>query len=169
MLEQQWGKINYTVIWPIAKQIDQERHEPQGRDENETVPAPVRVHRMIGAMNLEILKAAPANYARWLALAIRRAAWGTAANITMHPIFLAAILIGAVRVLKRAFDPRPWSAVSIPAGWPAFAAVAISYAIFNIGFIIWTSPPIGRFADAGAIFLPALAGSLLAEHITQKP
>ena len=37
----------------------------------------------------------------------------------------------------------------------SLAIVAITYLAMKLGFVILTSPPIGRFADAAAIFLPA--------------
>lgn len=155
-LEEQWGQINYGVIWPAARRIDQ-----QTADGNSPIDSRVRVHRMIGVLNGAILKAAPMNYAVWLASAVRRAVWGTAANIAMHPVFLIAILLGLGWLLKRASDPTPLQELPIPEGWSALAVVAISYVVFNVGFVILSSPPIGRFADAGAIFLPPLIASRL--------
>jgi tRNA threonylcarbamoyladenosine modification (KEOPS) complex Pcc1 subunit len=150
-LEQQSEQVIYDVIWPTAREIDR-----QTAAANDDVDSRVRVHRMIAAMNLAILKAAPRNYLRWLALAVRRAVWGTAANIAMHPLFLTAILLAIVWLLKRASDPQPFVCPPIPDGWPALVVVAISYLIFNVGFVLLSSPPIGRYADAGAIFLPAV-------------
>ena len=155
LLESQWGEINYGVIWPIAKEMDRQQGGP------EAIAPAIRVHRRIGAMNRAILSAAPSGYLRWLLLASRRAVGGTAANIAMHPIFLAMILSGLVGLIIRACTVKSLGPVCIPHGWPAFAIIAISYAIFSIGFVILSSPPIGRFADAGAIFLPGLAASLL--------
>jgi hypothetical protein len=37
----------------------------------------------------------------------------------------------------------------------ALSIVAWTYMITKLGFVILTSPPIGRFSDAAAIFIPA--------------
>lgn len=116
---------------------------------------------MIGGLNRAILMSAPESYLRWLVFAVRRAVWGTAANIAMHPLFLTALIVTMLWLLVRASSPRAWSPVIIPVGWPALVLVGTSYAIMSVGLIILTSPPIGRFADAGAIFIPAILASFL--------
>jgi hypothetical protein len=152
-LESQWGQINYGVIWPIAKALDRQQGEP------DALAPEIRVHRRIGAMNRAILSREPGGYFRWLLLAIRRAVWGTVANIAMHPIFLVMILAGMTGLVSRACRAGNIGPFAVPNEWAAFAIIGISYAIFSIGFIILSSPPIGRFADAGAIFLPGLVAS----------
>lgn len=151
-LESQWDRINYEVVFPTAKEMESQR---VGEDAEA-----VRVHRRIGAMNKAILAASPKGYLRWLALGVRRAVWGSLANIAMHPVFLGLILCGAVALVARVSTGAVLTPIVIPTGWSALALVGISYAIFKIGFIILSSPPLGRFADAGAIFVPAIVAAL---------
>ncbi|MCO8125151.1 glycosyltransferase family 39 protein [Stieleria sp. TO1_6] len=155
-LESQWGDINYNVIWPLAKQLEQADEQDGQQDARQ-----IRVHRRIGAMNRAILADSPRGYVLWLGLALRRAAWGTAANLTMHPLFLASLLAGMGWLLYRATAARPIVPLCPPAGWAALVIVGITFVIFNDAFVILTSPPIGRFADAAAIFLPAIIASLV--------
>ncbi|MEO1529426.1 MAG: hypothetical protein AAFX06_28730 [Planctomycetota bacterium] len=151
-LEAQWDRINYEIIFPTAREMEQRR---DGKD-----PVTVRVHRRIAAMNKAILSDSPKGYMRWLALAARRAVWGTFANIAMHPIFLGLIVVGSVALVIRVSSGNVLTPMVIPTGWSALALVGISYAFFKIGFVILSSPPLGRFADAGAIFLPAIIAAL---------
>lgn len=153
-IESQWGQINYEVVWPLAREIESQ-HQAGGE-----VPFQVGVHHRIAALNRSIVSVAPQAYARWLLLAMRRSVWGTAANLAMHPLFLLMILIGLVRIVVSAARRASIGPVQVPAAWGDFALVGISYAVFAIAFVSLTSPPIGRFADAGAIFLPALVASL---------
>ncbi len=155
-IEQQWGQVNYGVVWPLARQIDSEQNA------SDPLAAEIRIHRQIGALNRAILSQSPAGYVRWLLLAVRRSVWGTAANLAMHPVFLPMILLGLFWLLIKVVRQPAIGPIEFPAGWNAFAIVAITYAVFNIGFVILTSPPLGRFADAGAILLPGLIASVLA-------
>ena len=152
-IESQWDRINYEIIIPAA-------HELESRREGDLDGLSVREHRRIAAMNKAILSDAPKGYLRWLALGTRRAVWGSVANITMHPVFLGLILIGAVALVARVSSGTVLTPMVIPTGWSALALVGVSYAIFKIGFVILSSPPLGRFADAGAIFVPAILAAL---------
>ncbi|MDV6032320.1 MAG: hypothetical protein F9B45_19980 [Phycisphaera sp. RhM] len=158
-IEEQWGQINYGVVWPLA------RDQFAQRDAVGRVAPQVAVHRRIGDFNRAILSRSPSGYLRWLLLAVRRSVWGTAANIAMHPIFLPMILMGLLGLLIKATKQPTLGPIVLPEGWNAFAVVAISYVIFNVGFVILSSPPLGRFADAGAIFLPGLIASVLAATV----
>lgn len=161
-LESQWGRINYGVIWPIARDAFADQ------DSLDVVPTPVLIHNRIGALNFAILRAAPDRYVRWLLLATRRAVWGTLANIAMHPVFLAMILVGCLRLVWRASHNTALGPINVPGGWGSYALVAVSYAVFSIGFVILSSPPIGRFADAGAIFIPGLIATLFVSSHTDN-
>ncbi|PAY17771.1 hypothetical protein CKO51_20275 [Rhodopirellula sp. SM50] len=161
-IEEQWGQINYGVVWPLA------RDQFAQRDAVGLVAPQVAVHRRIGDFNRAILSQSPGGYVRWLLLAVRRSVWGTAANLAMHPIFLAMILMGLLGLLFKATKQPTLGPIVVPGGWNAFAVVAISYAIFNVGFVILSSPPLGRFADAGAIFLPGLIASVIAANLPKS-
>ncbi|MEL6107599.1 MAG: hypothetical protein AAFU85_16285 [Planctomycetota bacterium] len=152
-IESQWGRINYEIIIPTARELESAQESD--------IALAVREHRRIAAMNSAILSSSPKGYFRWLMLAARRAVWGSAANIAMHPIFLSLIIAGSMALVVRVSSGTAMTPMVLPPGWSAFALVAVSYAFFKIGFVILSSPPLGRFADAGAIFLPALAASLI--------
>ena len=151
-IESQWDRINYEIIIPTARELESLREADDALS--------VREHRRIASMNSAIFSSSPKGYFRWLALAARRAVWGSAANIAMHPIFLGLIVAGAVALVIRVSSGTAMTPMVLPTGWSALALVGVSYAFFKIGFVILSSPPLGRFADAGAIFLPALAVSL---------
>ncbi|QEF99938.1 hypothetical protein Mal15_40050 [Stieleria maiorica] len=158
-IEQQWGQINYGIVWPLAREVDAKK------DASNPLAPEVRVHRQIGTLNRAILSQSPTGYLRWLLLAVRRSVWGTAANIAMHPIFLPTVLLGLLWLLVKVVRQPAIGPIELPAGWNAFAIVAITYAVFSIGFVILTSPPLGRFADAGAIFLPGLVASVVVANL----
>ncbi|MCS7467970.1 hypothetical protein NZK35_15050 [Stieleria sp. ICT_E10.1] len=161
-IEEQWGQINYGVVWPLA------RDPFAQRDAVGLVAPQVAVHRRIGDFNRAILSRSPGGYLRWLLLAVRRGVWGTAANLAMHPIFLPMILLGLLGLLIKATKQPTLGPIVFPSGWNAFAVVAISYVIFNVGFVILSSPPLGRFADAAAIFLPGLIASVIAANLPKS-
>lgn len=151
-IESQWDRINYEIIIPTARELESLREADDALS--------VREHRRIASMNSAIFSSSPKGYFRWLMLAARRAVWGSVANIAMHPIFLGLIVAGAVALVIRVSNGTAMTPMVLPAGWSALALAGVSYAFFKIGFVILSSPPLGRFADAGAIFLPALAVSL---------
>ena len=155
-IERQWDSINYSVVWPAAKSIERDQ---AGVLDDAPVAEPIRVHNRIASLNHSILRENPSGYLRWLLLALRRAAWGTAANIAMHPFFLALILLGLIRLVWMIAN-RELRPLHFPQGWADYAIVAITYAAFGIGFVVLSTPPLGRFADANAIFLPGLIASL---------
>ena len=93
-------------------------------------------------LDREIVTRYPLRYFRWLGLAVRRGVWGSLADIAMHPIFFATILLASLL------------AVLHVAGWPIgqdharlgggtlighgvlrpLMLLAISYAFAKIGF-----------------------------------
>lgn len=156
-LESRWDDMTYLVVIPAAASI-------AGDD-------PVAKHRLIGAMNREIVRVWPLRYGGWLVKAARRAAWGIAADIVMHPIFLAAGALALLVVLHRVLDRRPRPPVADwPVGLDALAVVAVTYTAAHVGFVILSSPPIGRFSDAAAIFVPAwLAAAFLHSQLRRVP
>lgn len=157
-IENQWDLINYNVILPIASELEN-LETIDGGDSEDAIS--IRVHRRVADMNHQILAVSKRGYIRWLILAMRRSVWGVAANIMMHPVFLAMTMFATIWLLAKCISGVPMNPVAIPGGWSALAIVAITYAAMKIGFVILTSPPLGRFADAGAIFLPGLVAILL--------
>ncbi len=74
----------------------------------------------------------------------------------MHPVFLLAIGLMILALSKRAVvgGSQPF-AIDDTVAMRALTIVTFTYVITKVGFVILTTPPIGRFSDAAAIFLPA--------------
>ncbi len=143
-IDARWDAMTYAVVIPAADDV-------VGGDV-------IKSHRAVKGLNRTIVYQWPGRYAIWIAKAIRRGAWAIAADIVMHPIFLAMISLALVLVLYRSVDAIPFRpAITRSVALDALAIVAISYLVLKLGFVALTSPPIGRFSDAAAIFLPALA------------
>lgn len=142
-IDARWDAMTYFVVIPAAGDVI-------GNDA-------IGTHRAIGRLNRSIVARWPARYLVWIAKGVRRGAWAIAADIVMHPVFLPMIGLGLLVVVYRATHGS-W----VQPGWrssqglDALAIVAISYGIAKLGFVALSSPPIGRFSDAAAIFLPAL-------------
>ncbi|TWU49772.1 hypothetical protein [Rubripirellula reticaptiva] len=149
-IEGRWNDLIYQAVVPASRAI-------HGDDT-------ITNHNAIAAMNKVVIRRYPMRYARWLALAARRAAWASAADIVMHPVFLAgitlAVLWEAVRVLA-GFTVNPSAS---DAGLAVLFIVGFSYFVVQIGFVILTSPPLGRFADAVAILIPAWIAARIVQH-----
>lgn len=141
-IDSRWDNMTYHVLIPAAKSV-------AVNQKNTTV------HRTIADMNKTIVKQYPMRYMKWLAKAARRGAWAIAANIVMHPVFLAAIAGSILLLIARAvgsgFSVESFAdSVSLR----ALTIVTFTYLVTKLGFVVLTSPAIGRFSDAAAIFLP---------------
>ncbi|MEO1618289.1 MAG: hypothetical protein AAFV88_20730, partial [Planctomycetota bacterium] len=162
-MESQWDDLNYRVVWPTAKKLIEGKENDSSR-----TPAAIDEHRMIGGLNRMIVARYPQRYLRWLALAARRAVWGTAADILMHPVFLLTFVVGLLWWLVKLVAAPARYRLAMGAGWRAFCWIGMTYWIAKVGFVILSSPPLGRFADAAAVFLPAIViGTLL--QIEREP
>jgi hypothetical protein len=145
-IDARWDAMTYQVVMPAADEVAGE--------------GVIQSHRAIRAMNRSIVRNWPWRYANWIAKAVRRGAWSIAADIVMHPIFLLMIGLALVLILERAINGEPSLPATIPSrGLNALTIVGITYLFLKLGFVSLTSPPIGRFGDAAAIFLPALAAA----------
>lgn len=146
-IDGRWDDMTYYVVIPAAESL-------VGGDS-------IEQHDLISAMNHQIIRRYPVRYLVWLAKNARRGAWAIAADITMHPVFLAVTIGMLIWAMISATVGSAWGDAFEPT--PAFRAltvVAFSYLTAKVGFIILTSPAIGRFSDAAAIFLPAWIGVL---------
>ncbi len=139
--EMRWNDYIWYIVVPAA-----ERLYPGDN---------LATHGVIGSLNRDIIARFPWRYARWLLLASRRAVWVVVADIVMHPLFLlggALLIVWEFRRLLVGIDRSPHQ---VDSGLDALWVVAVTYAALKIGLIIATSPPLGRFADAAAILIPA--------------
>lgn len=145
-MESRWNDLIYQVVVPAIDGL--------------TPNDPIKSHREIGALNVAIITEYPLRYVRWLMLAGRRAAWAVAADMVMNPFFLAAIIAVVGWLFWRAigwqqkFDGSVDAVFRYSSATLAMFIVASSYFVVMVGFVILTSPPLGRFSDACAIFLP---------------
>jgi len=151
-IESRWEDCVWRIIVPAADALYPDD--------------PIASHQAIKMLNREIIFAYPLRYVRWVVLAARRACWGTAANIVMHPIFLPllvlAVILKLLQLLKQGTAPDTQVSTSLLAGVDAIFIVAVTYFVVQVGLVILTSPPLGRFADAAAIFIPAWIAAWLA-------
>lgn len=140
-IDARWDAMTYGVVVPAARQI-------AGDD-------PIDQHEAVAELNGEIIRRYPLRYLTWIAKATRLGAWRVAADIVMHPLFLLAIMIGgAVTVVSAvAAGAESWT-YDRTLALRALTVVTVSYLVAKLGFVILSSPPIGRFSDAAAIFLP---------------
>lgn len=152
-LESRWDDYTWYVVVPAA-----DRLHP-----GDTIAS----HHAIRDLNRDLLQRYPGRYGRWLLLGARRAAWGIAADLVMHPPFLILIGLALLWELVRIVRGGCLSAPRPDAGLDALYVIAISYAALKIALVISTSPPIGRFADAAAIFLPAWFAGRVVERMTR--
>jgi hypothetical protein len=152
-IESRWDDYTWHVVVPAADRLYPD----------DTIAA----HHAIRDLNRDLLKRFPLRYFRWLLLGARRAAWGIAADLTMHPPFLAAGILMLIWSLWRAITGRKHAAPRVDLGLDALWVIAITYAALSLALVIATSPPIGRFADAAAIFIPACLAGWAIERVTR--
>jgi len=76
-IDARWDAMTYFVVIPAAVEV-------VGNDS-------ITAHRAIARLNRLIILRWPDRYLVWIAKAIRRGAWAIAADIAMHPVFLATI------------------------------------------------------------------------------
>ena len=152
-IESRWDDYTWHVVVPAADRLYPD----------DTIAA----HHAIRDLNRDLLKRFPLRYFRWLLLGARRAAWGIAADLTMHPPFLAAGILMLIWSLWRAITGRKHAAPRVDLGLDALGVIAITYAASSLALVIATSPPIGRFADAAAIFIPACLAGWAIERVTR--
>ena len=139
-IDARWDAMTYFIVVPAAVSV-------AGTD-------PIKSHHAIAEMNKAIIKRWPARYLRWIAKAVRRGAWAIAADMVMHPVFLAALMCASVLVVYRSVQRLGRATPPASDGLRMMVIVAITYVAAKLLFVALTSPPIGRFSDAAAIFIP---------------
>ncbi|MGB7346284.1 MAG: hypothetical protein WBD20_18850 [Pirellulaceae bacterium] len=145
-IDSRWDEMTYFVVVPAAVEI-------AGDDT-------ISYHHAIADLNKAIVTNYPLRYLKWLAKSARRGAWSIAANIVMHPVFLAGIALASALMLYRAVYGNFASvALADSVAFRALTIVTFSYLIAKLGFVILTTPAIGRFSDAAAILLPGWIGA----------
>ncbi|MCC9640778.1 hypothetical protein LOC71_00710 [Rhodopirellula sp. JC740] len=156
-IENRWDAMTYMVVIPAAAELE---------------PDSVRQHQLLARMDQTIVTQYPTRYAKWFALAVRRGVWGSVADMIMHPIFFGGALLGIASLCWGC-----WRLLSQPseatldtrmnAGrWRLLATltvITLSYWLSNIAFVALTSPPIGRFSNAAAVWIPVLLTVVVAE------
>ncbi len=141
-IDARWDDMTWRIVVPSANRL-------VGGDI-------VASHQAMARLNRAIIRRFPLRYVTWLLKAARRGAWGIAADMVMHPVFLAVIGVMVLLLLRQVVIGRAATVtIGDTVGFRAFTIVTFTYLIAKLGFVILTSPPIGRFSDAAAIFLPA--------------
>ncbi|EMI15487.1 membrane protein [Rhodopirellula maiorica SM1] len=155
-IDARWDEMTYFVVVPAAKSL-------AGDD-------PVAQHNAIKSMNKEIIRQYPRRYILWVAKNGRRGAWAIAADMVMHPIFLAAILCLAAWLIYAATRGIPCSGdLDNARVMRSLTIITLTYLFAKLGFVILTSPGIGRFSDAAAIFLPAWLAVVAVQCSSPRP
>jgi hypothetical protein len=150
-IESRWDDYVWHIVFPAA----------DGLYPGDIIAS----NRAAKELNQAIIRQYPVRYLRWLGLGMRRAIWGTAANIAMHPLFLVCISLWvAIEIARIVLGWRVFAPIE-DEGLSALFVVAITYFFVHAGFIVLTSPPIGRFADAAAIMIPAWAAAKLTGNL----
>ncbi|MCR9211126.1 MAG: hypothetical protein NXI28_23095 [bacterium] len=172
-IENRWDAMTYMVVIPAVEAVANQ--SPEVSDKSPGLQR-VHQHQLLAELDRTIVRSYPVRYLRWIALAIRRGVWGSVADMLMHPIFFVvtvglavAACVASIRFnsMKTA---EPFRAhASNQAGLAALSWLALSYWLFKIAFVSLTSPPIGRFSDAAAVWLPVWIAVMLASQIRQKP
>jgi hypothetical protein len=150
-MEARWDDYVWLVVVPATSSL-------QGNDA-------IANHKTIAALNRDIIQRFPVRYARWVLLAMRRAIWGTVANIAMHPIYLPCLLFVLAWYVWRLHGGIFVCSSGSSEGIRALHLIAITYFFVQVGFVVLSSPPLGRFADAAAIFIPASIAAILVQCI----
>lgn len=172
-IENRWDAMTYMVVIPAAENVANRTLEV-----DDLAPGMQRVHqhKMLAELDRTIVRSYPVRYMRWIALAIRRGVWGSVADMLMHPIFFVATMglvvaacVASIRFNeKQTADPvRKYT--SNQAGLAALTWLAFSYWLFKIAFVSLTSPPIGRFSDAAAVWLPVWIAVAIVSRYCPKP
>ena len=127
-----------------------------------------RVNAELRRLAVAIIVARPGYYVAWLGKAAWRGICVTLLDLAQNPIYLGGLvgllaLHGCVVVRTvggspetRLDDRAEPSAIHFP--FNAFLLVALVFAGMKLLLIIITTPPLGRFMDAGAVFFPTLLG-----------
>ncbi|MEP0345973.1 MAG: hypothetical protein ABJE27_14480, partial [Rhodopirellula bahusiensis] len=161
------------VVIPAAEEIT--NRSTMGSDMSPDMQR-VHQHQLLAELDRTIVRGYPLRCLRWIALAIRRGVWGSVADMLMHPIFFVVTMGLAVAACVASIRFNPMKTTdslrehaSNRAGLAALTWLALSYWLFKIAFVSLTSPPIGRFSDAAAMWLPVWIAVMLASQIRQKP
>ncbi|MEP4685222.1 MAG: hypothetical protein ABJ015_26725, partial [Rhodopirellula bahusiensis] len=172
-IENRWDAMTYMVVIPAAEEIT--NRSTMGSDMSPDMQR-VHQHQLLAELDRTIVRGYPLRCLRWIALAIRRGVWGSVADMLMHPIFFVVTMGLAVAACVASIRFNPMKTTdslrehaSNRAGLAALTWLALSYWLFKIAFVSLTSPPIGRFSDAAAMWLPVWIAVMLASQIRQKP
>jgi hypothetical protein len=172
-IENRWDAMTYMIVIPATEAVA--NRSSVGSDLATGIQR-VHQHQMLAELDRTIVRSYPVRYLRWVALAIRRGVWGSVADMLMHPIFFVAAMGLAVAACFASIRFNPKQTVepvrqhtSNQAGLAALTWLAFSYWLFKIAFVSLTSPPIGRFSDAAAVWLPVWIAVAIVSRCCPKP
>ncbi len=145
-IESQWDDLVWRTIVPANMRVNSD---------------PAKQEDRLADLNAKLIQRYPLRYARWVLLGMRRAIWGSAANILMNPILLALLVLAVAAGAHQCYwgRPLPW-AVDTESDIRAIRLLmilSISYFLIMSGFVVLTSPPLGRFIDAASLYWTATA------------
>lgn len=141
--EGRWDDVTYRNVFPVL-------HRIYGEDS-------IAAHRRIQNFNRAAIFHNPQYYGLWLVKALRRGIWGIGANLLMHPLGLLATVAAVLLLFWLVAVGKNLPELRLSSQCQPLLIIALSYAAMKLCFVILTSPPIGRFADAAGILIPSCA------------
>lgn len=146
--------------WAVCVPASQEVYGDDWRQQN----------RGLADLSKAIVRARPADYGIWLVKALVRGVYMITSEMVTNPVYF--LLLGALLLLHAGYVVRrcrTTSVASIDSNDEYFLQInalwliAISFALLKILAVIVTTPPLGRFMDAGGVFLaPVLVRAVIA-------
>ena len=127
-----------------------------------------RVNAELRRLAVAIIVSRPGYYVAWLGKAAWRGICVMLLDLAQNPIYLGGLvgllmLHGWVVIHTMGVLPEDRLELGVEPGsthfpFNAFLLVALLFAGMKLLLIIITTPPLGRFVDAGAVFVPVLLG-----------
>jgi len=130
-----------------------------------------QVNRILWRLASAVVAEKPDYYASWLIKAFIRGVYMIVSEVIMNPVyFLVLVALGCTHVVSVVLRKR--SGRTTVDGDPALfieinalALIAVSFALAGVLLVIVTSPALGRFMDATAVFLPCVLTRALVNRI----
>lgn len=153
LIEQRFDANTWTVFVPVAREM-----WPDDR---------LEVNRRLASLAKSTAWLRRRQYGNWLVKAGIRGVYLLFSDLILNPFVaivlpvLVALYFARVRQQSSRFSHRSPQAVADYLSVPLL--IAITYSLSNVGFIIITTPPLGRFVDPAAVWYPVVLAALLCQ------
>jgi len=157
-IEQRFDESTWRVFVPAAKEIWPDD--------------PIEINRRLSGLARATARLHPKEYATWLVKAAVRGCYLLAAewilNVFVAVMLPTCIVLYLMRMKLR--RTRPSSSQVEPAvdliSLPLI--IAVSVASTKLGLVIITSPPLGRFMDPAAVWMPAVLAAIVCQLLISR-